>query len=497
MVIPHHVGMQRARISGWARSRRRLGILALLAVTSAVLVGSVGPGSGSPSHTAAAAASRPNIVFILTDDQRWDELGNMPNVNSLITDKGAMFDNSFVSNSLCCPSRSTVLTGFYSHTTKVYDNHPPFGGFQTFHNDGYEKTHTLPVWLHKAGYRTALIGKYLNGYNSRHAAFVPAGWDFWRGMLFKDEGGYYNYGESQNGVEVKYGSDPEDYSTDVLAQQSLDFINSTPSTQPLFLWFAPHAPHDPATPPQRYATACAGYQPPRSPNVGVIGPDEPTWVQGLAWNKNAQKKSDALMLNRCRSLLAVDDAVGEIVQTLRDTGRLSNTLIVFASDNGWSSGSHRWDAKRVPWNESLRVPLIMRWDGHITPGSHVPGLVVNVDWTETFADAAGVTLPPDVQGQSLLPLLNGQQSVRSDFLTEAYSHDWTPTSGGMPNYCGVRSLSWLYVKYQTGEEELYDEQADPYELHNLVDDPAYASQLNAMRQRMRQLCSPPPPGFTP
>jgi arylsulfatase A-like enzyme len=410
--------------------------------------------------------------------------------------RGMTFTNFTVSDSLCCPSRSTIFTGDFPHNTHVVSNSPPLGGFDKFTAEGDDKS-TFATSLSSVGYRTALIGKYLNGYNSRHAAFVPAGWDVWRGMLFKDEGGYYNYGESQNGVEVKYGSDPADYSTDVLAQQSEDFITSTPSSQPLFLWFAPHAPHDPATPPPRYANACPGYQPPRSPNVGAIGPDEPAWVQALGWSKGAQTKSDALMLNRCRSLLAVDDAVGGIVQTLQDTGRLSNTLIVFASDNGWSAGSHRWSSKRVPWNESLRVPLIMRWDGHITPGSHVPGLVVNVDWTETFADAAGVTLPTDVQGQSLLPLLNGQQYARSDFLTEAYSHDWTPTSGGMPNYCGVRSLSWLYVKYQTGEEEMYDEQADPYELHNLVNDPDHASQLDALRARMRQLCDPPPPGFTP
>jgi len=183
------------------------------------------------------------------------------------------------------------------------------------------------------------------------------------------------------------------------------------------------------------------------------------------------------------------------VSALQSTGRLSNTLIVFASDNGWSAGSHRWQAKRVPFNESLRVPLIMRWDGHINANAHVDGLAVNIDWTETFADAAGVTLPTDVQGKSLFPVLNGG-SVRSDLLTEAYSHDWTPTSGGMPPYCGVRSVDWLYIKYQTGEEQLYDEQADPYELHNLVKDPSYASQLQFVRTRMKQLCSPPPPGFT-
>ena len=478
------------------RGLRRTVVLALLAAIVALVVGSAGTHGPAAPRAASAAAAKPNIVFILTDDQRIDELGHMPNVQSLIQAKGTSFDQSFVANSLCCPSRSSILTGFYSHTTKVYDNHPPFGGFQTFHNDGYEKTHTLPVWLHKAGYRTALMGKYLTGYNERHAGFVPAGWDVWDGLLIKDNGGYFNYKISANGTVQSFGSTAADYSTDVLGQRAVDFINTAPANQPLFLWYAPHAPHDPATPAPRYANACADYSPPRSPNVGAIGPDEPAWVQALTWTKNQQKKSDALMLNRCRSLISVDDWVGNIVSALQSAGRLSNTLIVFASDNGWSAGSHRWQAKRVPFNESLRVPLIMRWDGHITAGAHVSGLAVNIDWPETFADAAGVTLPADVQGKSLFPVLNGG-SVRNDLLTEAYSHDWTPTSGGMPPYCGVRSVGWLYIKYQTGEEQLYDEQSDPYELHNLVKDLDYASQLQSMRTRMKQLCSPPPPGFTP
>jgi arylsulfatase A-like enzyme len=449
---------------------------------------------------ARAAAAQPNIVFILTDDQRWNELGHMPNVQNLIAAEGVKFTNSYVSNSLCCPSRTSILTGFYSHTTGVYFNSPPNGGFATFHAGPYEQTHTLPIWLHDAGYRTALIGKYLNGYNNNDDKLIPAGWDDWYAENITTQtgtGGYLDWYASDNGVRVFHGATDADYSTDVLAQQSLDFINSTPPTEPLFLWFAPHAPHDPATPPTRYASACSSLKPFRRANVGVIGPDEPAWVQALTWTARDQKHSDTLMMNRCRTLMAVDDAVGQIVQTLQMTGRLANTLIVFASDNGWSSGSHRWGTKRAPWNESARVPLIMRWDGRITPNTQEPDLAVNIDWTETFADAAGVTLPSDVEGFSLLPELRRGPPARTDFLTESYDSIWTPSSPNMPPFCGVRSRDWLYVKYQTGEQQLYDERADPYELHNLVHDPAYADVLAARHARMVQLCQPPPPGYTP
>ncbi len=465
-----------------------------------VMVAVAGPAAGQAVESAQAATS-PNVVFILTDDQRWDELSHMPNVRNLIQAKGVTFDNSFVSNSLCCPSRTSILTGFYSHTTGVYYNSPPNGGFSTFHAGPYERTHTLPIWFSAAGYRTALIGKYMNGYNKSQDKWVPPGWSTWYAENIQSQvgsSGYLNWYASDNGTRAFHGATDADYSVDVLAQKSVDFINGTPATKPLFLWFSPPAPHDPAYPPTRYASACADLAPLRSPNVAVIGPNEPTWVRNLKWSASRQAKSDTLMVNRCRVLMAVDDAVGRIVATLQSSGRLSNTLIVFASDNGWSAGSHRYQAKRVPWNESLRVPLIMRWDGHITPGSHESHVAVNIDWPETFADAAGVTIPSDVEGHSLLPELSGGSPARTDFLTEAYNPTWSPTSGDVvPNFCGVRSAGWLYVKYTTGEEQLYNEAADPYEMNNLAGDLASAGQLAAMRARMVTLCSPPPPGFTP
>ncbi len=454
--------------------------LSFVALACALCVAAAG---AARSPHAVAATQQPNIVLILTDDQRWDELGFMPQVQSLMQSKGATFTNSFVSNSLCCPSRSTVLTGLYSHSTDVYFNSPPHGGFATFHAGPYESTHTLPIWLSAAGYRTGLIGKYMNGYGKAYDKVIPKGWSYWFGENITSDG-YFNWYASDNGTRVSYGATDADYSTDVLAQKSVGFINSTPASQPLFLWFAPHAPHDPATPPTRYATACKTYSPPRSPNVGVVGPNEPSWVRTLTWTAKQQANSDLLMRKRCRALLAVDDAVGSIVKALSDTGRLDNTLIVFASDNGWSAGSHRWQAKRVPWNEGLRVPLIMRWDGHIQAGVTDSDLAVNVDWTSTFADAAGITLPSDVEGHSLLPGLSGVGTPRSDFPIESFDSGW-PASGKIPPFCGARTKDWLYVRYATGEQELYDERSDPFELHNLANDPSSAATLADMVARMQ------------
>ena len=201
------------------RGLRRTVVLALLAAVVALVVGSAGTHGPAAPRAASAAAAKPNIVFILTDDQRIDELGHMPNVQSLIQAKGivrpvvrrqqpVLSEPSRRSSpaSTATPPRSTTTTR-------------RFGGFQTFHNDGYEKTHTLPVWLHKAGYRTAMMGKYLNGYNERHAACRPVG-SIWDGLLIKDNGGYFNYKISANGTVQSFGSTAADYSTDVLGQRA-------------------------------------------------------------------------------------------------------------------------------------------------------------------------------------------------------------------------------------------------------------------------------------
>jgi arylsulfatase A-like enzyme len=447
----------------------------------------------TPDGTATSAdpftATKPNIVLILTDDQRWDEL-QMPTVQSDLIGKGVNFVNGFVVNSLCCPSRTTILTGKYSHGTDVYSDGTPHGGFDTFKP---EDGSTIATWLHGAGYRTGLVGKYLNGYKRSTASYVPAGWDRW---VAAASGTYYNYTLSVDGSQVTYGSQAADYSTDVLASYATDFIQSAPPEQPLFLYFAPRAPHVPTIVPPRYKHACPDLQPLRPPSYNEADvSDKPAYIQALARLSRTQRaKVDADHRHHCQMLLAVDDAVQAIRGALEATGRLSTTLIVFASDNGIQFGEHRWTTKQVPYEESIRVPMVVRYDP-MTRGTATASddLLLNLDFAPTFAAAAGVAAP-GAEGMDFLPLLTDPQHAwRSDFLEE----HWSGRPTDPPAYCSVRNEHFIYVEYSTGEEEVYDLDADPYELQNVASDPSYAGVKAQLHDRMVQLCSPPPPDFNP
>jgi N-acetylglucosamine-6-sulfatase len=201
-----------------------------------------------PPTTAPASSSRPNVVIILTDDQRADDLSHMDAVRDLLVRHGVSFDRAFASNPLCCPSRTSILRGQYSHTTGIYSNiNSLIGGWQGVRERGLERS-MLGPWLDAAGYRTALVGKYLNHYDD--PTYVPPGWDFWRARDY----GYYNYTVSQDGVPRTYGSAPRDYSTDVFTHYAEEFIGTTDPATPLFLYLAYNAPHKPSIPAQTYAS---------------------------------------------------------------------------------------------------------------------------------------------------------------------------------------------------------------------------------------------------
>jgi N-acetylglucosamine-6-sulfatase len=459
------------------------------------------------SLTAATPAARvarsepstaPNIVLILTDDQRYDQLARMPTVKSELIGRGVRFGRAFVVNPLCCPSRATILTGRYSHGTQVYGNSPPYGGFQTFHELG-EESSTIATWLHDAGYHTALVGKYLNGYTPDQVSWVPPGWDRWNALASRDDNTdfYYDYTMSIDGQAATYGADAADYSTDVLAADADQAIRETPSDQPLFLYFAPTAPHKPWTPPPRYADACANVSFPHTDafNEADVS-DKPAYISSRPPIAPTQQANiDASFRDQCRALLAVDDAVGTILDALADTGRLSDTLLMFASDNGVALGEHRWRTKKVPYEEAIRVPLVVRYDP-VTGGtpSTDHALVANIDFAPTFAAAAGAPTP-DVDGSSLLPLLSDPATPwRTRFLIE---HMDTDTFAPVPTYCALRNRRFLYVDYATGEEELYDLGSDPRELQNLAADPAWAAKRKTLHRSLVSLCDPPPPNYTP
>jgi len=440
-------------------------------------------------HRPTAAA--PNIVFILVDDQRWDGLWSMPQLNADLVDHGVTFTNSFVSDPLCCPSRSSILTGTYSHTNHVYNNSPPGGGFEKFDDHT-----TIATWLHDAGYRTGLFGKYLNDYATRFASYVPPGWDQWEAFTSAGgEGTYYGFDVSIDGVDTRF--DKSVYSTDWLSNEVTSFISNTPSDQPLFLYFAPKAPHIPAIPPVRYKHAFDSLPPWRPPSYNEADvSDKPQYIQSLPLLTAIQKKAeDAFVRNQYDTMLAVDDAVGNIVSTLSATGRLGDTMIVYASDNGLLWGEHRWTYKTVPYEESVRVPLVIRYDPLTSTARTDDHFALNIDYAPTFAELAGITPPIPEDGTSLIPLLSGNPgSWRTDFLLEHYDDG---LERPVPTYCGVRSDKWAYYKYGTGEQELYDLTRDPYEQMNLASDPGHAQILSDLHDRMVVLCDPPPPGFTP
>jgi N-acetylglucosamine-6-sulfatase len=427
----------------------------------------------------------PDVVLVVTDDQRFDTLWAMPAVQRELVARGASFPDAFVVNPICCPSRASILTGAYSHTTGVYRQAPPFGRFDWF-RDGS----TLATWLDDAGYTTGLFGKYLDGY--QHAGltgYVPPGWDRWVGFV---HAGYVDHKLSVDGSVRSFGSAPEDYSTDVLAREAEAFVRETEG--PLFLYLAPAAPHGPAPPAPADEGAFAdlpAWRPPSYDEADVA--DKPSWVRALPPLDAAERERiDALRRNQYGALLSVDRAVGSLLDALRETGRLRNTIVVFTSDNGLAWGEHRWSKKEAPYEEVIRVPLVVRWDaGGVLVGSTPDTLALNVDLAPTIAEAAGIPAP-GAEGRSLLPALRGldDPAAREDVLVEHLAG-----TNPVPTYCAVRSRAWLYVRYTDGEEELYDLRSDPWQLRNLASDPSVRGRLEERRARLDDLCDPPPPGY--
>ncbi len=429
-----------------------------------------------------AAPLRPNIVFILTDDQRFDTIGLehsidgttpvMPTVQHEIVDKGVSFVNGYVTTDLCAPSRASLLAGKYAHTTGVHDNSKTDGGFANF-----DDSSTLAVWLKAAGYHTGIYGKYINGYVS---PYIAPGWDEW--YVFKNVA-YFNYTLNENGTEVAFGSADADYSTDVLRGLAVQFIQNAPAQQPFFLYFAPKAPHAPATPAPRHAGSFSGIPPWRPPNYNEADvSDKPQWVQNIApWTATQMATHDDFNQMQLECLQAVDEAVAAILQALQATGQDKNTMIIYASDNGYSWGSHRWEPKQCPYEECMRVPLAIRY----APLAPLPraesGFGLNIDHAETLSELAGAMPDPAVEGMSMVRLLDGTApSWRSDFLEEHWN-------GTIPTYAEVRGVPWKYNEYTTNERELYDESSDVFELNNVVNDPNNATTAATLATRLREL----------
>lgn len=449
---------------------------------------------------------RPNIVLILSDDQRWDTVDAthespgrpgpaMPIVTSELVNSGVTFTNGHVTTALCCPSRTSILSGQYSHRTGVHDNNPPDGGAEVF-----DDSSTVATWLQAAGYRTGFVGKYLNGYASLSPC-VPPGWDEWHVQV---QVKFYEYDLNDNGVLTHFGSTPADYSGDVMTQRAVDFIHS--STGPFFLHVSQKAPHGPATPAPRHVGLFAGLAPFRPANYAVAPVNGPAWVVAETWTANEQTNTDQFRIDQLESLQAVDEGVGAIMQALRDIGEDDNTLVIYTADNGFSWGSHKWRPKTCPYEECIRVPMIMRYPPLGTTPRIDDRFVLNVDFAPTLVELAEATVPPThvVNGVSVVPLLaGGAVTWRDDMLNEHWN-GVIPTNGlvkqgrcsaTQTTVCetaadcpgGESCVSWKYVAYVTGETELYNLTADPFELTNVTGDAGNAVVKAALAARLAVL----------
>jgi N-acetylglucosamine-6-sulfatase len=429
------------------------------------------------------AAAQPNIVFIMSDDQDMETMQYMPRVQELLAAQGVTFENSFVTEPQCCPSNVTALTGQYAHNHGVLNNLYPTGGFQKFVENGGDQS-TLAAWLQDVGYNTARVGKYLVEY-PEGSTYVPPGWNEWY-STYDGAGRYFNYSLNENGTVVSYGSAPEEYATDVLTNKAIDFINRAEAddTQPFFLQFTPIPPHadsipnGPATPAPRHAGMFAGAQAPRTPSFNEANiSDKPPPIRNLPLLTNVQIAAiDHEYQTRIESLQALDEGIGQIVETLAARGELENTYIVFTSDNGYHLGQHRFiGGKFQVYEEDIRVPLIIRGPG-VQAGATVEQMAVNIDLAPTMAQWGGAMPDRVMDGQSLAPLLTAG----------AAAQNWRPPSQNGDVILALRTEHEVYVEYRSGPRELYDLRTDPYQLQNVYAT-ADPSHIAALSQRLAEL----------
>jgi len=431
---------------------------AILLATVVVLVTVFG------SMRSAIAAERPNIVFVLTDDLDNKSMQYLDGLRDVMAQNGTTFNRAYVSDAVCCPSRATILRGQYPHNHGIRGNVAPLGGEDKFH-DTLKDRSTVATWLDAAGYQTKFVGKYLNGYNETYA---PPGWDEWFGWL-----GEYN----NKRVFDKKANEPgrvlevQGHDTDLFADESVDFIRrASANPNPFFLSIWTRAPHQPAIPAPRYADLFENTDLPRPPSFNERDvSDKPRYIRDQSRLSDRKiSKMRELHQDRLASMLSVKDLLDDVVASLRETGELDNTYIVFTSDNGYHLGQHRMtQGKRTPYEEDIRVPLMVRGP-NVPAGRALNHQVLNNDLAPTFARLAGVTPPTFVDGKSMVPLLDSSPPTVSNWRTGILTENWrTDAVGGTsdaPTYKALRTKNFSWVRYVNGERELYDMRNDPYQV---------------------------------
>ena len=447
-----------------ASGRRMAG--AVLVAIAALIPGLAWPtGEARPDH-------RPNVIVVLTDDERWDGFDTMPYLFGELArnDSGwETFPDLFANTPLCCPARASLLTGRYAHHTGVQDN-----------DDGgnLDESSTLATWLHAAGYHTGLIGKYLNGYPFGRLPYVPPGWDRFVGK--RNQSGVTVYRDFR-AVDQGTPLFVHEYATDWLAEKALGFVRTAPTSRPFFLVFAPSAPHPPWIPARRHRGADADLPILEPPNVVGALRGAPPWVrarpvpsaaQRAAWIED-QRRAD-------ETLLAVDETLHSIVTALGE--RLADTYIFVLSDNGYSFGEHRWGGKKCPYEACVRIPLAI----HIPSGERTTlGVVSIVDLAPTIASLAHVIPPTSIDGTGFASYLRPRPGLMTP-PAEAVFLEWVGDAQ-IPAWTAVRTSAFKLIRYEDGFEELYDiagrvRPPDPWEMDNRVADPRYGGVLTRLRR---------------
>jgi arylsulfatase A-like enzyme len=461
-------------------------LIALLVILASLAPGQVG--TGRPS--------RPNVVFILVDDLRWDEIGiaghpyvKTPNIDR-IGREGARFPNAFFTTPLCSPSRAGFLTGQYPHTHGIIDN--------VDRSAASHKLITFPLLFQRTGYETAFIGKWHMGNDDS----PRPGFDRW--VSFKGQGNYIDPEFNIDGRSVKMSG----YITDLLSAEAVDLIRRK-RDKPLVVYLAHKAvhpevmQHDDGSVNLAHSELFIPATRHRGLYTGVKIPHRASYKRAPVGKLALQRKigdlpalgpstatGDKSILDRQRSLAAVEEGVGNILKALRETGQLNNTIIVFTSDNGYFYGEHGLSVeRRLAYEESIRMPLLIRYPKMIKPGTVRGEFALNIDLAPTLLELAGVDRGEAMQGRSLVPLLTGKRPAwRDSFLIEYYSDKVFPRVVNM-GYKAVRTARWKYIHYfeLDGMDELYDLRNDPFEMKNLIKDPAAANALLNMKSELERL----------
>lgn len=445
---------------------------------------------------ASAATERPNMVFILVDDLRWDDLGctghpfvKTPHIDR-VAREGVLFRNAFATTPLCSPSRASFLTGQYAHTHGIIDN--------TDRSAASHKLVTFPRLLHDAGYETGYVGKWHMG----NGDSPRPGFDYWAAL--KGQGTSNDPELNENGVSRQVPG----YTTDVLNDRTVAFVERK-REKPFFLYVAHKALHpetvqradgslsDPSAsrfvPAKRHKQLYADARIVRRPNALAAPQGKPALerrIGDLPPLGPATGTSDETIRDRLRMLAAVDEGVGRLLASLQKSNQLDNTLFIVAGDHGYFYGEHGLSVeRRFAYEESLRIPFLVRFPALAKAGTTLDDMVLNIDLAPTLLELGKTPIPPTMQGQSWLRLLKGNRAGwRNSFLAEYFSDTVFPRMQSL-GYKAVRTGGWKYIHYleQTGMDELYDLTADPYEMRNVIGDPKAQSALKELQAELARL----------